>query len=449
MFKNLQNRFLGRYRFHPEAVIVTCYFNPYNNPYRLKAFAKFYETIKHLNHRIIECVMGDAKPQLQENENISRVYTSDVLWHKEALLNGIIAKLPRQFKYVFWVDADVIFVNPNWLVEGVKELQNGAAILQPFEFCVHLDKDETKPSYDLSIIKREIANNIHMKSGVGRSVWRSFCANISTSSRMARSEVYDIHGHVGFAWGARREVLQNVPLYDRALVGGADHIIAHAAAGQIPHSCIQKAFTEDIAAVNEWSRKFFQEVKGDISYVAGDLYHIWHGKLETRQYLKRIREFTPQTKNIRNRDGNGLYVTSERGGDKYVRDYMQQRENGDGFIESAVIGYVTDSTLMGTVWGGNIYGAALGDALRTDRDVRQHSIPPNYDPQSAPIEQPTTIAVAQEARESIPIPLAAPIEIAPTTHETPTEHWDGERATQESVSNETASIESCANENFS
>jgi hypothetical protein len=42
---------------------------------------------------------------------------------------------------------------------------------------------------------------------------------------------------------------RNMPLYDRALIGGADHIIAHAAAGQIPHSCITKSFTDNLDEV--------------------------------------------------------------------------------------------------------------------------------------------------------------------------------------------------------
>ena len=48
--------FADKYHTHSEAVIVSCYFNPQNSPYRLKAFNIFYESIKHLNHSIIECV---------------------------------------------------------------------------------------------------------------------------------------------------------------------------------------------------------------------------------------------------------------------------------------------------------------------------------------------------------------------------------------------------------
>ena len=99
-----KNNFLhgDKYRTNSDAVIIACYFNPQKNPYRLKAFNIFYDSIKHLNHRIVECVIGDSKPELQETENITRIYTENLLWHKETLLNNLVKKLPAKFKYVFW-----------------------------------------------------------------------------------------------------------------------------------------------------------------------------------------------------------------------------------------------------------------------------------------------------------------------------------------------------------
>lgn len=403
-----------KYKVHSEAVIISCYYNPTNNPYRLIAFNKFYETIKHLNHRIIECVIGDAEPQLPLNPNITRVSTTTTLWHKEALLNSLVKKLPSKFKYVFWVDADVTFTNKNWLVDAVNELQpTNNRMVQLFEYCIHLDKDQDDPYFDVTH-EYEYASspNRHPK------LWRSFAANYVTTN-YSDSPNYDKHGHVGFAWGARRSVLDAMPLYDKALIGGADHIIAHAAAGQLNHSCITKSFTEDIDAVNDWSDKFSKIIGGKLGYVKGDLYHIWHGDIEKRQYLKRIQDFTPIAKDITEKDGNGLYVTDN---DEYVKKYFNHREDVESsssevkktypitkvvktpvkitkngvygttkkqtyspvreqrrrelelqypnensdFIESLLIGYFTDSTILGTTMGGNLVGAAIGDMLNND-----------------------------------------------------------------------------------
>lgn len=252
----------------------------------------------------------------------------------------------------------MLFTNNDWLVDGVKQLKL-KNIIQPFEYCVHLDKDELKPNFNTGAFEHTMAFTVrHPK------MWRSFCAN-NVTTHYSDDTNYDKHGHVGFAWGARREVLDAIPLYDKALIGGADHIIAHAAAGHINHPCICKSFTADIDEVNKWSQKFYHIVNGKIGYVKGTLYHIWHGDIEKRQYLKRIQDFTPKNKQIQKKDKNGLYVTNDGKDDVYVTDYFNHREvpQDDGFVESLVMGYVTDSALMGTVLGGNPMGAIIGDML--------------------------------------------------------------------------------------
>jgi len=298
----------------------------------------------------------------------------------------------------------VLFTNKNWLVEGVESLLTNK-ILQPFEYCVHLEKDLYQPLFNTEREKNFVGNpdTKHPK------MWRSFSANHNTSKHISCDTNYDKHGHVGFAWGARREVLDTMPLYDKALIGGADHIMAHAAAGQIGHSCITKAFTDDIKAINDWSMLFYNLINGKIGYVKGELYHIWHGDLGKRQYLKRIQDFTSKAKNITERDENGLFIT-KNGDDEYVKQYFNHREDttdevsttkeyeegrkkqarrllrieypdaDSTFIDSMVMGYLTDSTIMGTALGGNMMGAMVGDMLNnndTDKfsggDLTEHS----------------------------------------------------------------------------
>jgi len=407
----LKNTFLyeNKYKTHSEAVIIACYFNPTGNPYRLIAFNTWYNSIKHLNHRIVECVIGACLPELPENENISRVYTKDLLWHKETLLNNLVKTLPSKFKYIFWLDTDLIFTNLNWLTDGVKQLQK-ANIIQPFEYCVHLEKDAISPDFDVETEKKYVSDTTRRHPRI----WRSFCANFVTTNYTYDCN-YDKHGHVGFAWGAKRSILDSVPLYDRALIGGADHIIAHAAAGQIGHSCITKSFTEDIEAVNFWSEEFNWVVDEKIGYVKGEVYHIWHGDLDKRQYLKRIQDFTPKSKEITKKDKNGLYVAEDD--NTYVEKYFEHRENtgcthnypkvdlsytklypeaqrkinivperadiiakrkeireqypheNDNFIESMLLGYLSNDGFIGGVVGGNILGGMLGDALNNSEDI--------------------------------------------------------------------------------
>lgn len=371
--------FANKYHTHSEAIVVSCFFNPQNSPYRIKAFKLWYETIKHLNHSIIECVIGDAQPQLEESVNIKRIYTENLLWHKETLLNKIIAELPSKYKYIFWIDADVLFTNLDWMVDGVKELQVNN-IIQPFEYCVHLEKDEISPSFSMDEFK-----NDYFPNSKNNKVWRSFCANVATSN-LWNDQNYNVHGHVGFAWGARREVLEEVPLYDKALIGGADHIIAHAAAGQIAHSCITKSFSDNLDEVNQWSEDFYKVVDGKIGFVEGNLYHIWHGDISKRQYLKRIQDFTSKTKSIVNRDSNGLFIANKDDND-YMENYFKQREvsNNDSLLNSIIVGSIIGDMLNDgkptqepqTFGGGNFGGSGAGDDWSNENNVSDSSISNN------------------------------------------------------------------------
>ena len=317
------------YSKHPDSVIISCYFNPTGSKYRKKVFDQYYETIKHLDHRIIECIIGDGPSELTQVKNLEIVRTDHVLWHKESLLNKLIFSLPEKYKYVFWIDADVIFSNKNWLVDGCKELET-YQVVQPFEYCVHLDKDQVEPDSGTRLFLENEFAWTSPKQASKYKIWRSFGANVITNPQYARNNDYDIHGHVGFAWGARLDYLKSIGgLFDKALVGGADHIMAHAFIGQIPCECITKSFG-DLREIEDWSKSAFYNTGGSIlsgiSYAQGNLYHLWHGDIEKRQYLKRIQEFQPKVNQIQHRDDNGLFVTDD---DSYVRDYFIFREVTD------------------------------------------------------------------------------------------------------------------------
>jgi glycosyltransferase involved in cell wall biosynthesis/D-alanine-D-alanine ligase-like ATP-grasp enzyme len=300
-----------KYQPHPEAAIVACYFNAKRSPYRIKAFHYFYQSIQHLHHSIVECTIGNSTPQLPKTSSIHQVRATSLLWHKETLLNRAIAELDERFKYIFWLDADVLFTNPNWLVEGVERLQT-ATILQPFEYCLHLERDRFIPA------PTPLAQNPQ--------AWRSFCATLKTASNyQINANHYDC-GNVGFAWGARRSILAAVPLFERALVGGADRIVAHAAAGQIPHPLVEKAFGDNLIEVERWSSEFYAQTEGKIGYVTGDLYHLWHGNLSDRQYITRSQDFKGKTQSITERDEQGLFTTDDPQIDRYMQGYFDRRE---------------------------------------------------------------------------------------------------------------------------
>ncbi len=55
---------------------------------------------------------------------------------------------------------------------------------------------------------------------------------------------------------------------------------------------------------------------------------------------------------------------------RHARRMLKQEypDANDSFIESMIIGYLTDSTMLGTALGGDMMGAAVGDMLNDDTD---------------------------------------------------------------------------------
>lgn len=197
---------------------------------------------------------------------------------------------------------------------------------------------------------------------------------------------YDIHGHVGFAWGIKRKILDEMiaqgcaPLYDRALIGGADHIMAHACttpstcahstgtdagAGtkylkylykkkdnisggvsgcgngcgtgsscpSLPqttgvHYCVSKSHVDpnEIQYIQKWSAKFYALCQGKLGYISGSVYHRWHGNLTDRNYHNRILEISPCIQFIKKKDKNGLYYTDDAAVIELLRSYFNKRE---------------------------------------------------------------------------------------------------------------------------
>ncbi|MEP6925284.1 MAG: hypothetical protein ABI954_12530 [Pyrinomonadaceae bacterium] len=309
---------------HPEAWIISCYYNPLRFRSRRRNFDIFYRQLKRsrVPFLILECAFGTDDFELEQNQNVIQLRARDVLWQKERLLNLAVRLLPKEAKYVIWLDADVLFANPKWILETAAVLQK-AMICQPFSRVVRLAPHQTQP---------DISN---------REIWESFAYVWNTNAEKAASDNFDLHGHTGFGWAARREMFDELELYDRAIAGTADHLMAHAATGKIEHSCVERAFFSSSIKTHfeRWGNRFAEIVQNKIGFVNGDLWHLWHGELKNRRYLERTRElsllgFNPLTDLVTNE--NGLFEFSEMRDDLriWMTDYFRQRLEDEAALET-------------------------------------------------------------------------------------------------------------------
>src|SRR4029079_13310383 len=95
-----------------------------------------------ITHRVVECAFGDAPFELPESAAVLRVRARDVMWQKERLLNLAVAALPAACTKVAWIDADILFAEPNWAAETSRRLDD-FPIVQPFDRVVRLPRGAT------------------------------------------------------------------------------------------------------------------------------------------------------------------------------------------------------------------------------------------------------------------------------------------------------------------
>lgn len=263
----------SRYRHTDELWLLTPFFNPAGFESRLRNYRRFRSVIEASGLRLvtIECAFADAPFQLSPDAHTIQVRARDVLWQKERLLNVVLARLPGECRKVAWVDGDVLFENADWAAETARLLED-YTVLQPFETAVWLSPEREETLGD------EYTSH-------------SFAAAYAKDPASARLGRWEVHGETGFAWAARREVLEE-GLYDGCVIGGADHVMAHAFAHGPEAPCVSRIMHNEPHREHfeRWGRVCGQRTDGRIGVVPGTLLHLWHGEREKRRYLERYRE---------------------------------------------------------------------------------------------------------------------------------------------------------------
>lgn len=299
--------------------LVTSYFNPVGYQSKMPNYRIFREVIarSNLNLLTIECAFGDDAFTLPPGPDVVRVRAKHIMWQKERLLNLAIARLPSRCTKVAWLDCDILFENSWWAVETSRMLDH-YPVVQPFETAIRLPR----ACYDYR--------------GEG-DVRRSFGAACATNPQLAREGNYDRHGESGLAWAARRDVLTSSGLYDAGIIGGGDHIMAHAMCGDWTSLCISRLIGTDNAQLRhfiQWGEGFYRDVHGGIGYIPGTALHLWHGERPDRHYSLRHRElerfaFDPE-KDLRVGDaGCWEWASSKQEMHRWAIDYFIRR-NEDG-----------------------------------------------------------------------------------------------------------------------
>jgi hypothetical protein len=309
----------NRYDAPKDLGIVTSFFNPCGYRTRAQNFERFVEPIRAAGIPlvVVEARFAGEAWTLDDRHQSLRVEAHDLMWQKERLLDLATGWLPAQCTKVAWLDADVLFEDEAWAIRTSEALED-AFVVQPFSQAVRLPAAAIAAALD-------------------DHVYEGFAAMCKHHPECLTVGKYDAHGHTGFAWAARRDLIAKNGLYDASIAGSADHLMAHVFASDLESACIRRMLGNGgrhLAHFRRWARGVHKVVAGRLGYVPGRLLHLWHGELANRRYAERNKElrgfgFDPEVDIKLSDNGTWRWASEKPGLHAWSRRYFKDRREDD------------------------------------------------------------------------------------------------------------------------
>src|SRR5574338_374892 len=106
--------------------VITSVFNPMRYKMRWALYDKFRIMVgQQAPLYTVEIAYGDREFAATQDNNPYHLQlrSNDILWLKERSLNLLERILPRDWKYLAWIDADISFTRSDWVNETLHKLQ--------------------------------------------------------------------------------------------------------------------------------------------------------------------------------------------------------------------------------------------------------------------------------------------------------------------------------------
>lgn len=287
---------------------ISAYFNPLGTAIRRENFQVFHHRMMQHEANVLYAEMalherGFELPDIVAKEHLPvQVCGDHILWQKETLLNLLLAKLPDDCDKVCWIDSDILFQNEDWQANICDELQK-YRLVQCFDWVAMLPKGV------------EFVDEIDINSFPTR--FDDCSKSYGYMCGMFDKELQQGNGHPGFAWAIRREVLEEIALYDECVFGGADLLMARAATYRHYQPDIADRHSRfQLASYFPWAQRWCDAIGYSVGYAPNQLYHLFHGKVINRHPDMRLNtmqqlEFDP-SRDLKKTD-DGIWTVTEEG----------------------------------------------------------------------------------------------------------------------------------------
>lgn len=263
--------------------VVTSFFNPNNYRNRIDNYKLFRDNLQIPLLTVYLDLDGSNQLSSKDADMFVKVVGTtekNILWQKEALLNIGVKNLPSDVENVIFLDCDVIFEDQNWVDKVEKTLQV-YNILQPFSECVRLPKDADLTAYYYKQLPIGIDNDCRQPS------LTSMLNKNLNELAIPLNNRPSLTGHPGFGVAIKREILDEVGLYDLCILGSGDTVLMNSSIGRKSKYPFITS-TQHQEHFDDWFNFWSSAINRKIGNVSGSrLYHLWHGSIQDRQYRTR------------------------------------------------------------------------------------------------------------------------------------------------------------------
>ena len=261
--------------------VVAVISNPFRYRSRYDLYRQFERHALESGVRLttVELAYGERLFEVTSPDNPRHVQfrSSHTLWHKENLINLGIARLPADWRYVAWIDADIQFARHDWAQETMQQLQHHP-VVQMWSHAIDLGPkhEPMGPQHQgFAFCYRENIPFAYAPNGSALSYPHT------QGPRPAN------YWHSGFAWAARREAIDTLGgLMDFAVLGAGDWHMAKALLGMALEGMYPGVSSSYLRKVAAWQDRA-AALRRNIGYVPGLINHYFHGKKVDRKYWSR------------------------------------------------------------------------------------------------------------------------------------------------------------------
>lgn len=261
--------------------VVTSISNPVRYMRRYELYWRFREMCQcaGVNLITVEQAFGERPFMVTEpdNEFHVQVRSFEELWLKECMLNlGIERATQHGATKIAWIDADTYPMQPprRWFEEIWHALQH-YEFVQVFSNYIDVDEDQNpvggvNPGFMNVYVNHGRPNMVDFE-GTGKKYPHAA-------------------GAPGLAWAANVDALNKVGrLVDYSILGAGDWYMSNALVGTLK-TIIKGNIDSSIGYTKkllQWETLCDRWIRRDVGYVAGTLWHDWHGNKSRRRYGSR------------------------------------------------------------------------------------------------------------------------------------------------------------------